>query len=119
MSGRVPEKGLCHGQNGEMELVVLLRIRPYVPAALIAGLFFYFGVNVMIGDRGLLTHARRDAELAQKQRTLAALRQEHARLALDARLLSAAKPSKDFIEEQAQTVLGYADPHDYVIRQND
>ena len=102
-----------------MELILLLRIRPYVPAALIAGLFFYFGVNAMIGDRGLLTHARRDAELAQKQRTLAALRHEHARLALHARLLSASTPSRDFIEEQAQTVLGYADPHDYVIRQND
>lgn len=98
---------------------MLPRIRSYAPAALIAGLFFYFGVNVMIGDRGLLTHARRDAELAQKQRTLSGLRQEHARLEMDVRLLSATTPSRDFIEEQAQTVLGYADPHDYVIRQND
>ena len=97
----------------------MVRIRPYVPAALIAGLFFYFGVNAMIGERGLLTHARRDAELAQKLRVLATLRQEHARLALDVRLLSASTPSRDFIEEQAQTVLGFADPHDYVIRQND
>jgi cell division protein FtsB len=99
--------------------LVLLRIRSYAPAALIAGLFFYFGVNAMIGDRGLLTHARRDAELAQKQRILSALRQEHARLALDAKLLSTSAPSRDFIEEEAQTILGYADPRDYVIRRND
>lgn len=109
------------GQNGVMEfpLLLLFRVRPYVPAAIIAALFFYFGVNALIGERGLLTHARRDAELTQKQRMLASLRLEHARLALHARLLSPASPSKDFIEEQAQAVLGYADPHDYVIRQND
>ena len=44
--------------------VLSVNVRPYVPAALMAGLIFYFGINALTGDRGLLTHARRNAVLA-------------------------------------------------------
>ena len=87
--------------------ILSVNIRPYVPAALIAGLIFYFGINALTGDRGLLTHARRDAVLAQRERELASLR---------LKLMSETNLSRDYLEERAQTMLGYSDPRDYVIR---
>jgi len=96
--------------------VFTVNVRPYIPAALIAGLIFYFGINALTGDRGLLTHARRDAVLAQRQHELAALRRRHADLVARIRLMSETNLSRDYLEERAQTMLGYADPRDYVIR---
>jgi len=93
-----------------------VNVRPYVPAALIAVLIFYFGVNALTGDRGLLTHARRDAVLAQREHDLAALRQRHAELAARIKLMSDTNLSRDYLEERAQLMLGYSDPKDYVIR---
>ena len=93
-----------------------MNVRPYVPAALIAVLIFYFGVNALTGDRGLLTHARRDAVLAQREHDLAALRQRHAELAARIKLMSDTNLSRDYLEERAQLMLGYSDPKDYVIR---
>ena len=83
---------------------------------LIAVLIFYFGINALTGDRGLLTHARRDAVLAQREHDLAALRQRHAALAARIRLMSDTNLSRDYLEERAQLMLGYSDPKDYVIR---
>jgi cell division protein FtsB len=80
-------------------------------------LAFYFGVNALTGDRGMLTHARRDAMLASRTRELEALRAEHARLATRARLLSDENLSRDLLEERAHALLGYADRRDYVVRQ--
>ncbi len=96
--------------------VLSVNVRPYVPAALIAGLIFYFGINALTGDRGLLTHARRDAVLAQREHELAALRRRHADLAARIKLMSETHLSRDYLEERAQTMLGYSDPRDYVIR---
>ncbi len=96
--------------------ILSVNIRPYVPAALIAGLIFYFGINALTGDRGLLTHARRDAVLAQRERELASLRRRHADLAARIKLMSETNLSRDYLEERAQTMLGYSDPRDYVIR---
>ncbi len=93
-----------------------VNVRPYVPAALIAVLIFYFGINALTGDRGLLTHARRDAVLAQREHDLAALRQRHADLAARIKLMSDTNLSRDYLEERAQLMLGYSDPKDYVIR---
>jgi cell division protein FtsB len=93
-----------------------VNIRPYGPAALIAGLIFYFGINALTGDRGLLTHARRNAVLAQREHELAALRRRHADLAARIKLMSETNLSKDYLEERAQNLLGYSDPRDYVIR---
>lgn len=97
---------------------MVAHIRPYAPAALIAALIFYFGVNALTGDRGLLTHARRDAVLSSRLHELQELRAEHARLEVQAQLLSDSHISRDYLEERAQVLLGYADSRDYVLRQN-
>ena len=101
------------------EQVLVAHIRPYAPAALIAVLIFYFGVNALTGDRGLLTHARRDAVLSSRMREPQDLRRERSRLEMEVRLLSEPRISRDFLEERAQVTLGYSDPRDYVVRQND
>ena len=97
---------------------MVAQIRPYAPAALIAALIFYFGVNALTGDRGLLTHARRDAVLSSRLRELQDLRAEHARLQSEVQMLSDGHVSRDYLEERAQVLLGFADSRDYVIRQN-
>ena len=101
------------------EQVLVAHIRRYAPAALIAVLIFYFGVNALTGDRGLLTHAHRDAVLSSRMRELQDLRRERLRLETEVRLLSEPRISRDFLEERAQVTLGYADPQDYVVRRND
>lgn len=93
------------------------RLRPYIPAALFAVLIFYFGVNALTGDRGLLTHARRDAELSARTRQLQALRAERVELETEVKLLSDDNLSRDLLEERARTLLGFADHRDYIVRQ--
>jgi cell division protein FtsB len=96
---------------------VVERIRPYVPAALIALLIAYFGINALTGDRGLLTHAQRDATLSARTRELQALRSQRAELQTEVRLLADDNLSRDLLEERARTLLGFADHRDYIIRQ--
>jgi len=95
---------------------VLARLRPYLPTALLALLIFYFGVNALTGDRGLLHGHRREATLAEDLRRLNALRAERETLQGEVRLLSDDSLSRDLLEEKARTLLGFADPSDYVIR---
>ena len=92
------------------------RIRPYLPTAFLALLIFYFGVNALTGERGLLHGQRREATLAEDVRRLKALRAEREQLETEVRLLSDDNLSRDLLEEKARTVLGFADPSDYVIR---
>jgi cell division protein FtsB len=95
---------------------VFARFRPYLPTALLALLIFYFGVNGLTGERGLLHGQRREATLAERVRTLKALRAEREDLETKVRLLSDDNLSKDLLEEEARTMLGFAQPTDYVIR---
>ena len=95
---------------------MLARISPYAPTAFLALLIFYFSVNALTGDRGLLTDRRRDSMLAARTLELQALRAERVRLETRARLLSDDDLSRDLLEERARAVLGFADPRDYVIR---
>ena len=92
------------------------RLRPYLPTALLALLIFYFGVNALTGDRGLLHGHRREATLTEDVRRLNALRAERETLQGEVRLLSDDSLSRDLLEEKARTLLGFADPSDYVIR---
>ena len=97
-----------------MELVG--RIRPYAPTAILAALIFYFGVNAITGDRGLLADGKREATLASRTGELAQLRSQRADLERRTRLLSDASVSRDLVEERARVLLGVIDPQDYVIR---
>jgi cell division protein FtsB len=96
--------------------VVFARLRPYLPTALLALLIFYFGVNALTGERGLLHGQRREATLTEQVRKLKALRAEREELQTEVRLLSDDNLSRDLLEEKARTMLGFADPSDYVIR---
>jgi len=95
---------------------VFAKFRPYLPTALLALLIFYFGVNALTGERGLLHVRRREATLAERVRVLKDLRAERERLETEVSLLSDDHLSRDLLEEEAQSRLGFADPSDYVIR---
>jgi cell division protein FtsB len=95
---------------------VLARLATFIPTAVLAALICYFGFNAMAGDRGILTTRQRQTTLAEDEATLATLRARHAQLATEVRLLSDPALSRDLVEERAHTVLGFADPNDYVIR---
>lgn len=97
-----------------MELVG--QVRPYAPTAILAALIFYFGVNAVTGDRGLLADGRREATLASRSDELARLRSQRTDLERRTRLLSDASVSRDLVEERARALLGLVDPRDYVIR---
>lgn len=94
------------------------RLRPYIPTAFFAALMFYFGVHALTGDRGLLIGARREEALAERTEQLAKLKAERQRLEIEVRDLGDAHLSRDLLEERARLLLGYADPRDYVIRNN-
>jgi len=95
---------------------VLAYVRPYLPTALLLLLIAYFGLNAFTGDRGLLSSNQRDEALVAKTRELAQVRAERQDLETRARLLRDTSLSKDLLEERARSLLGFADPRDYVIR---
>ena len=92
------------------------RIRPYAPTAILALLIFYFGVNAVTGDRGLLSDSRREATLSARNHELARLQAERLDLERRAELLTDRRLSADLVEERAHALLGFADPRDYVLR---
>ena len=97
-------------------VAVLAYLRPYLSTAALALLIFYFGVHAFTGEGGLLRSNLRDATLVAKTRELAGLATERRDLEVRARLLRDASLSADLLEERARSLLGFADPRDYVIR---
>jgi cell division protein FtsB len=95
---------------------VLASIRPYLPTAALAFLIFYFGFHAFTGDRGILSSDQRDATLVAKTKELVAVRAQRQDLEMRARLLRDTSLSADLLEERARSLLGFADPRDYVIR---
>ena len=95
---------------------MLAHLRPYLPTALLVLLIVYFGLNAFIGDRGLLSSNQRDEALIAKTHELAQVRAQRQDLEMRARLLRDTSLSADLLEERARSLLGFADPRDYVIR---
>jgi cell division protein FtsB len=95
---------------------VLARLRSHLPTVALAFLIFYFGFHAFTGDRGILTSNQRDETLVAKTRELAQVRAERQDLETRARLLRDTSLSADLLEERARSLLGFADPRDYVIR---
>ncbi len=95
---------------------MLARLRPFLPTALLALLIVYFASNAFTGDRGLLSSSQRDETLIAKTRELAQLQRQRQDLETRARLLRDTSLSADLLEERARSLLGFADPRDYVIR---
>ena len=92
------------------------RLRPFLPSALIAVLIAYFGFHALTGERGLLTSEQREQTLAARTAELKQIRAERMDLEARARLLRDSSLSADLLEERARSLLGFADPDDYVIR---
>ena len=94
------------------------RLRPFIPSALLAVLIAYFGFHALTGERGLLTSGQREQTLAARTDELKQIRAERMDLEARARLLRDSSLSADLLEERARSLLGFADPDDYVIRTN-
>lgn len=95
---------------------MLARLRPFLPTAVLLLLIVYFALNAFSGDRGLLTSNQRDETLIAKTHELAQVRAQRQDLEMRARLLRDTSLSADLLEERARSLLGFADPRDYVIR---
>jgi len=95
---------------------LIARLRPYFPTAALALLIFYFGFHAFTGDQGLLSSNQRSEALTAKTWELAALRAQRQDLEVRARLLRDTSLSADLLEERARSLLGFADPRDYVVR---
>ena len=95
---------------------MLARLRPYLSTAALALLIFYFAFHAFTGEGGLLSSDERDAALVAKRQELAKLTAERQDLEVRARLLRDQSLSADLLEERARSLLGFADPRDYVIR---
>ena len=92
------------------------RLRSYLPTAALALLIAYFAIHAFTGEQGLLSSNQRDEALLAKRRELAALRAQREDLEKRAYLLRDTSLSADLLEERARSLLGFADPKDYVIR---
>ena len=95
---------------------MLERLRSYLPTAALSLLILYFAFNAFTGEQGLLSSGQRDEALVQRTQELAALSAQREDLEKRARLLRDESLSADLLEERARSLLGFADPRDYVIR---
>ena len=95
---------------------MLARLKSYIPITILAFLIFYFGFQVLTGDRGLLSLSQRNEQLAARRAELAQLQIQRRDLQARARLLRDGEISRDLVEERARYLLGFSDPRDYVIR---
>ena len=92
------------------------RVRSYIPLATLAFMMFYFGLHDLTGERGVLAQSAREETLASRSAELARLKAERTDLEIRAELLRDEHLSADLLEERARSLLGFADPRDYVIR---
>jgi cell division protein FtsB len=81
-------------------------------------LIAYFGFHALTGERGILSTNQRNEALAAKTHELALVRAQRQDLEMRARLLRDSSLSADLLEERARSLLGFADPRDYMIREN-
>jgi cell division protein FtsB len=95
---------------------VIERLRPYLSTAALALLIFYFGYHAFTGEGGLLRSDQRSATLIAKRTELTQLMAARHDLETRALLLRDTSLSADLLEERARSLLGFADPRDYVIR---
>ena len=94
---------------------MLARLRPFLSTAFVLLLIVYFSVQGFIGEGGLLRRDQRSAALVVRTQELAKLSRERRDLEIRAQLLRDESLSADLLEERARSLLGFADPRDYVI----
>jgi cell division protein FtsB len=93
------------------------RVQPFLPTVALLGLIVYFVFHGLTGERGMLRSTQREAILNARSKELADLRSRRVDLEARARLLRDNSLSADLLEERARSLLGFADPNDYVIRE--
>ena len=92
------------------------RLQPYLTSVgLLLGIV-YFAFHALTGDRGLLSSEQRNQALSARTAELKKIRAQRMDLEARAQLLRDRSLSKDLLEERARSLLGFADPKDYVIR---
>ena len=92
------------------------RLRSFLPSTALALLIVYFAFHAMTGDRGLLSWSARSETLAVEKAQLNKLKAQRMDMEARAQLLRDGSLSRDLLEERARSLLGFADPRDYVIR---
>lgn len=79
----------------------------------------YFGLHAFVGDRGILSHRRIEAQSAQLRIQLGDLKASRRHMEAQIALLSSKKLNPDMLDERVRAILNFADPDDLVIfRQN-
>jgi cell division protein FtsB len=83
-----------------------------------AGAVAYFGQQAYVGDHGLVASRTMEAEIAQLEARLAAIKTERAGIEHRIDLLSAERLDPDLLDEQARSDLGWLSPADRVLQRN-
>jgi cell division protein FtsB len=91
---------------------ILNALALYVLAALLIG---YFGINAYSGDRGLKAKEDIDRQTAALSADLERLQHEHSQWQRRIALLKSQDIDPDMLDEQARTLLDYADPRDLTL----
>jgi cell division protein FtsB len=91
---------------------ILNALALYTLAALLIG---YFGVNAYNGNRGLKAKEDIDRQMAALTTELDRLKVEQARWERRIALLTSDDLDPDMLDEQARSLLDYADPHELTL----
>lgn len=91
------------------------RARWVLPQLFALGLLAYFCFHLVQGDRGIRTYLRLQEELAEAHATRAVLTTQVAEAKAQVAQLSSGSLDLDRLEEQAQGVISYYSPGNYVI----
>jgi len=84
-------------------------------AALNVCLMAYFGYNVIVGDRGLLSKWRLADEVAQLEQKFDGLKQRRALIEQKVSLVRPESLDPDMLDERARIILNLAHPNDITI----
>ena len=95
---------------------ILNALALYVLAALLIG---YFGANAYSGDRGLKAKEDIDRQTTALTTDLDRLQHEHAQWQRRLALLKSQDIDPDMLDEQARTLLDYADPRELTMTLGD
>ena len=91
------------------------RAKRYLVQSIILCLVLYFLFHLIQGGRGVMTLRSLESSLEESTVELALLKEEHDKLAHRVDLMKPGAVCPDLLEEQAKTVLGYAQPNEKIV----
>ena len=92
-----------------------MTIRKVCVPVICFALIGYFGYHLLVGDNGLESQARLQAQVNAQQGELKGLQAVRERLDRDVSLMRADKLDPDMLDERARAVLNFSHPNDIVI----